>query len=186
MDIQIEIEVTPNPNALKFILNHQVKADGKVTFRTREECVQPMEVDLFAIPGVSQVHYFDNVVTVSQNGDRDWADLVHEIKAVIDTRLPIHDPKHSSHVTLEQSRKHLSPEMLAIEEILDRTVRPGLQADGGDLALVSLENSILTVNFQGACGSCPSSTMGTLYAIEGILKAEFDPQIVVRPEGMST
>lgn len=184
MEIDIEIDQTPNPKALKFILNHQVKAEGKVTFQKAEDCVQPMEKDLFAIPGVTQVHYFDNVITISQSGDRDWADLVHEIKAVIDTRFPIHDPKHSSSVTLEQSRKNLSPDMLKIEEILDRTVRPGLQADGGDLALVSLENSILTVNFQGACGSCPSSTMGTLYAIEGILKQEFDPNLQVRPEGM--
>ncbi|MGE3975043.1 MAG: NifU family protein [Bdellovibrionales bacterium] len=184
MDISIEIEETPNPKALKFILNHPVKKDGKVTFQNAEECVQPMEKDLFAIPGVAQIHYFDNVITVSQSGERDWADLVHEVKAVIDTRLPIHDPNLVTEVTAVRNRSHLSPEMLRIDEILDRTVRSGLQADGGDLELISYEDSVLTVRFQGACGSCPSSTMGTLYAIEGILQQEFDPAIQVRPQAM--
>ncbi|MGZ3691140.1 MAG: NifU family protein [Pseudobdellovibrio sp.] len=35
--------------------------------------------------------------------------------------------------------------------------------------------------YQGACGTCPSSTSGTLMAIEGILKDEFNPSVEVVP-----
>ena len=69
--------------------------------------------------------------------------------------------------------------MLQIEEILDRRIRPGLQGDGGDLACVSYENNVLIIKYQGACGTCPSSTTGTLEAIRSILQDEFDPQIEV-------
>jgi Fe-S cluster biogenesis protein NfuA len=69
--------------------------------------------------------------------------------------------------------------MAQINEILDQTVRPALQMDGGDIQLVDYKNNTLRVFYQGACGSCPSSTMGTLKAIENILKDQFNPDVVV-------
>jgi Fe-S cluster biogenesis protein NfuA len=70
-----------------------------------------------------------------------------------------------------------------INDILDQTVRRGMQADGGDLEIVELdrENKILKIRYQGACGSCPMATMGTLMAIQNVLKERFDPGIDVRP-----
>jgi Fe-S cluster biogenesis protein NfuA len=35
------------------------------------------------------------------------------------------------------------------------------------------------IHYQGACGSCPSSISGTLYAIENMLREEVDPEIEV-------
>ena len=61
-----------------------------------------------------------------------------------------------------------------IEEILDRTVRPGLQADGGDIEIVEFTNDDLKILYQGACGGCPSAMMGTLDAIQGILRNELE------------
>lgn len=77
------------------------------------------------------------------------------------------------------ARQNLSAEMQKIEEILDRTIRPGLQGDGGDIDLIKYEDKKVYVSYQGACGTCPSSTTGTLMAIEGILKEEMDPEIEV-------
>ena len=79
------------------------------------------------------------------------------------------------------SRQNLSPELQKIEEILDRTIRPGLQGDGGDIEIIKFEENKVYVMYQGACGTCPSSTTGTLMAIEGILKDEYDPAIEVIP-----
>jgi len=41
------------------------------------------------------------------------------------------------------------------------------------------KDNVLIVKYQGACGTCPSSTTGTLEAIRSILRDEFDPQIEV-------
>ncbi len=58
-----------------------------------------------------------------------------------------------------------------IKEVLDQ-VRPSLQADGGDVAFVSYENNIVNVQLQGACGSCPMSTITLKQGIEAaIIKA---------------
>jgi Fe-S cluster biogenesis protein NfuA len=78
-------------------------------------------------------------------------------------------------------RANLPPEVQRIEEILDETVRPGLQGDGGDLDVVKYEDNKLYVFYQGACGTCPSATSGTLMAIEGILRDQFNPTIEVIP-----
>ena len=100
---------------------------------------------------------------------------------MIQTRLPIHDPSFGVKESVQAKRKELPEDVQKIEEILDRTVRPGLQGDGGDLEVVSYLENKLTVRYQGACGTCPSSTTGTLMAIEGILRDEFNPQIEVVP-----
>ena len=68
----------------------------------------------------------------------------------------------------ENRRETLSPELQQIEAILDRSIRPALQGDGGDLEVLALEGHLLTIRYEGACGSCPSATSGTLSAIQGV------------------
>ena len=57
-----------------------------------------------------------------------------------------------------------------VEEILDK-VRPGLQADGGDVELVEVnDNGTVKVRLTGACGGCPMATMTLKMGIERALK----------------
>ncbi|HEX7957717.1 MAG TPA: NifU family protein, partial [Pyrinomonadaceae bacterium] len=71
------------------------------------------------------------------------------------------------------------PRLARINEILDEKVRPYLASDGGWLEIVSLKEKTLTIHYQGACGSCPSSLSGTLMGIEGLIRQEIDPDIEV-------
>ena len=70
--------------------------------------------------------------------------------------------------------------MEEIQKTIDEFVRPALQGDGGDLTLVSFENNVLTIRYQGACGSCPHASMGTLRFIEQTLKEKINPDITVK------
>ena len=180
MPVRISIQSTPNPNALKFIVDRPVKSEGKITYKNAEEChTNPLARQLFSIPNVSEVYFFDNVITVTQDGNGEWDIIEEKVKSVILEKIEAHDPNFA----VEESKKKIepaTPELAKIEEILDRTIRPALQGDGGDLQIVSLDGNILTVNYQGACGSCPSSTAGTLKAIEGILKDEYHQDITVQ------
>ena len=60
-----------------------------------------------------------------------------------------------------------------IEKILQvlEEVRPMLQADGGDVELIDFSDGVVTVRLQGACGSCPMSTMTLKAGIEAKMKA---------------
>jgi Fe-S cluster biogenesis protein NfuA len=57
-----------------------------------------------------------------------------------------------------------------VEKVLEM-VRPGLQADGGDVELVEVtDDGIVKVRLKGACGSCPMSTMTLKMGIERAVK----------------
>ena len=48
-------------------------------------------------------------------------------------------------------------------------IRPALQADGGDLVLLGVEDGTVNLQLVGACGGCPMSTMTLTAGIERIL-----------------
>ncbi|MGM0443833.1 MAG: NifU family protein [Fibrobacterota bacterium] len=56
-----------------------------------------------------------------------------------------------------------------IKEVLNE-VRPGLQADGGDVEYVDYKDNVVLVRLTGACGSCPMSTMTLKMGIEQAIK----------------
>ncbi|NJO41382.1 MAG: NifU family protein [Cyanobacteria bacterium CRU_2_1] len=62
-----------------------------------------------------------------------------------------------------------------VEKVLDE-LRPYLMSDGGNVELVELDGPIVRLRLQGACGSCPSSTMTLRMGIERRLR-EFIPEI---------
>ena len=62
-----------------------------------------------------------------------------------------------------------------VETVLD-TLRPYLMADGGNVELVELDGPIVRLRLQGACGTCPSSTMTLKMGIERKLR-ESIPEI---------
>ena len=62
-----------------------------------------------------------------------------------------------------------------VETVLDE-MRPYLMADGGNVELVGLDGPVVKLRLQGACGSCPSSTMTLRMGIERRLR-EMIPEI---------
>jgi Fe-S cluster biogenesis protein NfuA len=58
-----------------------------------------------------------------------------------------------------------------VEATLDK-IRPSLQADGGDIELVSVNDGVVSVRLTGACGSCPMSVVTLRMGVEKLLKKE--------------
>jgi Fe-S cluster biogenesis protein NfuA len=56
-----------------------------------------------------------------------------------------------------------------VEQALNE-IRPGLQADGGDVELVDIEDGVVKVRLKGACAGCPMSQMTLAFGIERVLK----------------
>ncbi len=181
-EVLIRVQATPNPNAWKFILDRPVLVEGKATYNSIEECQgNRLASDLLSVDGVKQVHLFGNVITITHRIDAEVAELQKAVCAVIQTRMPVHNPNVTTTDYKKAAREHLPPEVQKIEEILDRTIRPGLQGDGGDIEVVKLDENKLYIHYEGACGTCPSSTAGTLMAIEGILQDELGQSLEVIP-----
>ncbi|MDY6836420.1 MAG: NifU family protein [Thermodesulfobacteriota bacterium] len=63
----------------------------------------------------------------------------------------------------------------AVQAVIEK-IRPMLQADGGDVELVSVDDSVVKVRLQGACKGCPMSQMTLKNGIEKYMKKEV-PQV---------
>ena len=173
------MEITPNPNALKYVLNEQILLNGICQYDNVDEAKDDLSKALFEIQGVSSVFYRDNYVTVSKNNEIDWIDIENVIKDEINNRIEAVEIEAKEAPKLDYGEK--ADLIEEIDQILDETIRPGLAMDGGGVDIVDLSDEMeLSIHYQGACGSCPSSTTGTLMAIQNILQEQFDPRMTVK------
>lgn len=177
-----EIERTPNPNAMRFVLKDHISQGVTRSYEDAETAAKdPFASLLFAIPHVISVYYVDKYVTVTQDGGADWNDLLRQLAPPIREAEAIGILESDSdevHATKEAQESD-DPRLKQINAMLDEQVRPYLLADGGGLKVLGLEDNVLRVHYQGACGTCPTATTGTLYAIESMVR-RIDPEIMVQ------
>ncbi len=57
-----------------------------------------------------------------------------------------------------------------VEKVIEE-IRPNLQADGGDIELVDVEDGVVKVRLKGACAGCPMSQITLAMGVERVLKA---------------
>jgi len=73
----------------------------------------------------------------------------------------------------------------AVDKVVDEHIRQMLIMDGGDMEILDIkENGVnfdIYIRYLGACSGCASSSTGTLFAIENILKEKLDENIRVLP-----
>lgn len=177
-----EIENTPNPNAMKFILKEPLTWGITHSYENAGQAQDDLlAAALFNIEHVTNVFYVDRWLTVTQNGDADWDELVRKVAELI-RAAPAADAQTVATVAATTANAALSPadqqRLDAINTLLDEQVRPYLKNDGGDLHVVGLASNLLSVRYQGACGTCPSSISGTLRGIENLVKS-IEPDIEV-------
>jgi len=73
----------------------------------------------------------------------------------------------------------------AVDKVVDENIRQMLVMDGGDMEILDIKengaNFDIYIRYLGACSGCASSSTGTLFAIENILKEKLDENIRVLP-----
>lgn len=180
-----DIQETPNPNAVKFILREPVTSGVGRQFASTEQAeTDPLAKSLFDIGNVVSVFYMDNMVTVEKEDSADWDDLLPTLAVPIRAAESVAPAPGNGAAAVGGAIAAVTsddPRLLKINEILDEKVRPYLMGDGGYLEIIDLKDHTLSIRYQGACGSCPSSLSGTLMAIESMLKTEVDPELEVVP-----
>src|SRR5262245_52494419 len=174
-----DIEYTPNPNAVKFILKEPITAGSSRSFQNAESAqADPLAAALFAVGNVTSVFYMDRFVTVNKEDEVSWEEMLKKLAE------PIRAAGAASEAPPAQAQTTVyapgDNQLLdRINQVLDEKVRPGLAGDGGGLEIIGLDDKKLLIRYQGACGSCPSSIGGTMMAIEYMLKEDVDPEIEV-------
>ena len=68
----------------------------------------------------------------------------------------------------------------SINKTVEEKIRPMLQSHGGDMEVVSIEENVVKIKYQGACGGCPHAAQATLQMIQQIMQQECSPEISVQ------
>jgi hypothetical protein len=78
-----DIQPTPNPNALKFILDRTISAEPASFFKAAEAQNHPIAAKLFAVNGVSSLLLLGDFVTVNKTPDADWAAIKRGVRKAL-------------------------------------------------------------------------------------------------------
>ena len=178
----VDIQETPNPNAVKFILREPVSYGTSHSFKSATDAQSDtLAKSLFEVGSVESIFYMDKMITVEKTDEADWDDVLPALAVPIRAAESVKTQTAAAAAAGGAVAAVTSddPRLLQINEILDERIRPYLASDGGWLEVLSLDDNTLKIRYQGACGSCPSSLTGTLMAIETMIRDEVDSEIEV-------
>jgi NFU1 iron-sulfur cluster scaffold homolog, mitochondrial len=189
----LRVQPTPNPNAFQFVINAPIISTGDKTYTSADEANEdPLAKALFQIYGVENIYLKESFVTITKSETIGWHTIFEKVGETIEEKIHRYEVNDLKEVAedkpesiLDKFHKEDFPncdekeKVLIIEAVLDQAIRPALANDGGGVEVLGIEGNVINVHYQGACGTCPSSTTGTLSYIETFLKDTLHPDLTV-------
>ncbi len=172
----VQTEITPNPNSLKFLPGKKVSNDMPIEIIDKNESNNELIRNILSINGVTGIFLSDNFLSVNKEEKTEWEDLKHIIISFINDYY-----SSGKEIIIDKENKvssnlNLSDIEKKIIKILETKVRPAVARDGGDIKFKEFKDGIVTVNLQGSCSGCPSSTMTLKQGVQNLL-CHYIPEI---------
>ena len=174
--ITVYAESTPNPNAMKFVVNKKI-VDDVFEFKSIDETKDsPLAKSLFGFEFVKEVFFDFNFVSLIQNPGNNWDENVMDVREFIrsfiqDNNTIVFEDRIKNNVKTNSNIEFddISKEII---KIIDENIKPAVASDGGNILFESYDANTQKVNviLQGACSGCPSSTVTLKSGIETMLK----------------
>ncbi|MEK0436794.1 MAG: hypothetical protein RLZZ530_760 [Pseudomonadota bacterium] len=164
--MNIDVQQTPNPDTLKFVLGFELVQNGTIEFKSHLEAKEyPFVQKIFEL-GVELVFFGANFISVKKNSSLEWREILEEIKNII----KIDFPKNFKAISIQKETSENKDEIFKkIEEVLELKIRPAVAMDGGNISLRSFVDGVAEVELQGSCAGCPSSTLTLKQGVERML-----------------
>ncbi len=186
----VATEPTPNPAAFKFNLNRRAINQGIRAYNDEIEAEgDPFAEEMFSFGVVSALLIQDRFVSVTLTSPDEWELLMDPIIQTIQESLVPYDsaggevekkPSILDEVDLKDFETFSDAvKAEVIDAYMDENVRPLLAADGGNVLVEEVEDDVVRIRYQGACGSCSKAESGTLMAIQSILNKNISPSLTV-------
>jgi len=181
--MNIQLEWTPNPNTLKYVVDVRLMPTGALNLTSPEAANEksPLAAKLFQIPGVIGVMVGTTFVTVSKGDEGEWDELndgvMSTLESHLDAGLPVVNPGVLEAAASPAAVGADGDVEQKIRVILDDEIRPAVANDGGDITLERFEAGVVYLHMKGSCSGCPSSTMTLKMGIESRLR-EVIPEVV--------
>tara|TARA_B110001452_G_scaffold165645_1_gene138261 strand:- start:2484 stop:3032 length:549 start_codon:yes stop_codon:yes gene_type:complete len=168
----VQTEITPNPNALKFLPGKKVSIEGSFEITKKEETDNDLVRNLLSINGVIGVFLGADFLSINKSENIEWDDIKHIAIALINDFYSTGKEYVIANNLSKEKNKDL--EFIEIEKkiikILDTKIRPAVAKDGGDIKFKEFSEGVVKVELQGSCSGCPSSTMTLKQGVENLLK----------------
>ncbi len=164
--MNIDVQQTPNPDTLKFVLGLELVENGSIEFKSHLEAKEyPFVQKIFEL-GAELVFFGNNFISVKKNSSTKWEHILEEIKNIIKNDFP----KNFRAITVKKEISENKDEIYKrIEEVLELKIRPAVAMDGGNISLRSFVDGVAEVELQGSCAGCPSSTLTLKQGVERML-----------------
>jgi Fe-S cluster biogenesis protein NfuA len=174
--VTVYAESTPNPNAMKFVVNKKI-VDNVFEFKSIDETIDsPLAKSLFGFDFVKEVFFDFNFVSLIQHQGNNWDENVMDIREFIrsfiqDNNTIVFEDRINNNVKTN-SKVEFDDISKEIIKIIDENIKPAVASDGGNILFESYDKNTQKVNviLQGACSGCPSSTVTLKSGIETMLK----------------
>ena len=181
----VRTKETPNPNALQFVINGVILDNGNISFASKKEAEgDKMAEALFERPGVLSVFVMDNFITVTKDDKTSWVPLKDRVWKTIEETVTFYQAEGKVQLSevdvVNFANLNNEKKLQGIEMVLNRSIRTNLAQDGGGVELKGIEGDEVRIHYQGACGSCPTSTSGTLQYIQTQLRQQLHPKLTVK------
>jgi NFU1 iron-sulfur cluster scaffold homolog, mitochondrial len=85
--LTVTVQPTPNINALKFVVNRRMTEGRSQTFTDARTAGVPLARDLLHIPGVRQVFFLNDFITVTRTEGADWGAVTPQVETLIRRHL---------------------------------------------------------------------------------------------------
>jgi len=174
--VTVYAESTPNPNAMKFVVNKRIVNDIYEFKSIDDSSESPLAKSLFGFEFVNEVFFDFNFVSIIQKPGFKWEENVMDVREFIRSFIQDNNTivfeeniKKASKVKTDIPIDDVSKEII---KIIDENIKPAVASDGGNILFESYETDTKKVNviLQGACSGCPSSTITLKSGIETMLK----------------
>ena len=165
----VQIQKTPNPNSLKFIPGKLVSNNGSFEINNKDEVNNDLIRNILSINGVTGIFLGKDFLSVNKKENTNWEDLKHIVISLINEYYS--DGKESIIDKKLDSKKQADFNEIEkqIIKILDTKIKPAVARDGGDIKFKEFKNGVVTVQLQGSCSGCPSSTMTLKQGVQNLL-----------------
>lgn len=174
--VTVYAESTPNPNAMKFVVNKRIVNDIYEFKSLEDSSESPLAKSLFGFEFVNEVFFDFNFVSIIQKSGFKWEENVMDVREFIRSFIQDNNTivfeeniKKASKIKTDIPIDDVSKEII---KIIDENIKPAVASDGGNILFESYETDTKKVNviLQGACSGCPSSTITLKSGIETMLK----------------
>lgn len=170
----IEVEVTPNPATMRFLVPSLLPIREPISFGG-DAGPRPRIADrLLRVTGVRDVLLAPEFVAVSREPSApDWSDLRFDVVMALTEALEAGDGAGQelwAEKDVLRTATTRDPVEEQIVDILRTRIAPAVGRDGGSITLVAYRDGVATVQMRGACGGCPSALMTLKRSVETTLK----------------